>query len=108
MDNVCGISINGTEVLFACKHGDPICVITVKDENGDSCLQLCGYGNIGQRFYGNDSFHGCMAMCGNTAIMANEGFPNAHGCLRFKEIRTMRSLLIDAKVHRVKFMSALV
>ena len=74
LHNVDGISVSGTSVLFACESGDRVAVVTVQnDDHGAPKLKLHGYGNIGNRYHEDSSFHGNMAMSGKYAVMSNEG-----------------------------------
>ncbi|CAB9509386.1 expressed unknown protein [Seminavis robusta] len=72
LHEVCGISVSGTDVLLCCEYGDRLSVFTVEDEDGDPCIELHGYANIGNRHSESD-FHGRMAMSGKHAVIANEG-----------------------------------
>lgn len=70
---VAGISVSGTEILFADETADRIVVVTVEDKDRNPSLVLHGYGNIGNSDLEKSNVSpGCMAMFGSHAVMAKE------------------------------------
>ena len=77
LHSVVGISASGTNILFASEDGDRVALVTVQNAHGAPCLELQGYGNIGNRHPEDENFHGNLAMSGKYAVMSNEGFCDA-------------------------------
>ena len=68
--SVCGISVQGCDILLADEHGRRVATVKVKKEGSFS---LEGYAQTGRVGDEAGSFHGRMAMSKSFAAVANEG-----------------------------------
>lgn len=74
LDDVHGISVWGSDIMLADRCGDRIAVVSVETDDGHPCIQISGYGNIGNRRGDFGEFHGRMGSFGKYTIMANEAY----------------------------------
>ena len=78
LDEVCGISVKGNELLLVDSFGDRVVAIAVEKEGSRSILKLHGYANIGSKYHEDDGFHGRMSMSlSKHAVVAMENNPTA-------------------------------
>jgi hypothetical protein len=95
ISEVCGISVSGTEILLADDHADRIVVVTVGEAYEGPCLEVHGYGRIGNRLHEDGAYHGRMAMFGSYAVVANES--NSTGWIFNVEGNLYNNNLLDLR-----------
>ena len=66
-----------TQFLLAYNDGDDVAVLSIHNDAGEHRFQFHGYGHIGQRGYGDESYHGRMAADSSHVVMANQSFQDA-------------------------------